>query len=74
LHVLGLEKRVVREDRLRRPARGEHSENVLGGEPLPANDRLVAEDLRVDRDPLERFALVYGIDSVSVRCIERFAA
>src|SRR5262245_2291445 len=57
--VLSLEIRVVGEHLLFGLSLREQAEDQLDGDPHPADDRLAAEDLRVRRDPLEKFALLH---------------
>lgn len=57
-YVLPFHPRVAGEDDLDGVAGGEHAEDVLYGEPVPADDRFAAEDLRVVRDALEQGLLV----------------
>ena len=61
LDVRRLQPRVAFQDRFCAVSRGEHPDNVLDGEPTATNDRLPAEELRVDRDASEEFFLRWGL-------------
>lgn len=53
LYVVGFEPRVTFENGCRVIASGQHAEDVFDGEPSPADDRLAAEDLRVNGDAFQ---------------------
>ena len=57
LNVLGLEQRVLLENRFGGVAGGQHSEHVFHGDPHVADDWLAAEDVGAHGYPLERFGL-----------------
>ena len=65
--VLALEPGVAGEDGFGGVPRGQHAEDVLDGKPVPADDRLAAEDLRVVGDPVEQKLLVHGRPRVEYR-------
>jgi hypothetical protein len=58
LDIFGFEPRITLENGLGAIARGKHPEDMLHGQPMPADDRLPAEDLRVYRDPSEKLILL----------------
>ena len=61
LDIFGLEPGIALENGLWTIARGEHAEHMLHGEPMPTNDRLPAEDLRVDGYPLEELIFLWNL-------------
>ena len=56
--IFAFEPVIALENGLGAIARGEHSEDMLHGQPMPADDRLPAEDLRVYCDPPEKLILL----------------
>ena len=60
LDVLRLEPRVRGQDSLRPIPGGEHPEDMLHGQPAPAEDRLLAEDLGIHGDAPKEFILLLG--------------
>lgn len=63
--IIPLQPRVGLEQVLRRVAGGQHSENVFDGQPVPANDRLSAEDRRIHGDALEEIDVRHAISAKS---------
>ncbi len=60
-NVFGLEVGVTLQNRFGGRAGRKHAENVLDGDAYAPDDRLAAEDPRVDRDALEKLGFVHGI-------------
>jgi hypothetical protein len=63
-HVFWLQPRVFGQQRVGRVAGGEHAQDVLHGKAAPSDDRLPAEDLRVDGDARQELAICSGIDDM----------
>ena len=51
-NIFGLKPRVAFEDCFRRIARSQHAQYVFDSQSAPADDRLAAENLRIDRNAL----------------------
>ena len=62
-HVLPLKPRVGANQIVHGIARRQHAEYVLDGQAPASDDRLSAEDLRVDRNALEKVGFVRERDS-----------
>jgi len=62
-HILTLEPRIGTKQVIDRVAGRQHAEHVLDGKALASDYWLSAEDLRIDRDPLEKVGLVHERDS-----------
>lgn len=58
--VILLQPGITLEQSLEVVARSQHSENVLDGEPVPANDGLSAEDFRIPSDAFDQLVFVRG--------------
>lgn len=59
LNVLGLQPRIAFANGLRRVTGGKHSQDVLDGKPMPANNRLSGKDPRIDADALKKLLLIH---------------
>jgi len=61
LNVLRFEPGIALEDGLRAITGAEHTEDMFHCQPMPPNNRLPAEDLRVDRNPLEKLIFLWNL-------------
>jgi hypothetical protein len=57
--ILPLEPRIGTEQVIDRVTRRQHAEHVLDSQAAVSDDRLSAEDFRVDRDSLEKVGFVH---------------
>ena len=62
-HVLALEPWIGPQQVIDAVPRGQHAEHMLDRQPPAADDRLSAEDLRIDGDALEKVGFVHERDS-----------
>jgi len=59
-HVFALEPRIGTQQIIDRVTRRQHAEYVLDGQAPASDNRLTAEDLRIDRDALEKLCFVHA--------------
>src|SRR5437588_7660604 len=59
-HVFALEPRIGTQQIIDRVTRRQHAEYVLDGQAPASDNRLAAEDLRIDRDSLEKIGFVHA--------------
>ena len=58
LHVVAFEPRVLPEEIINRVSGRQHPEDVLHRQAPAPNDRLAAEDARINRDPAQKGVLL----------------
>jgi hypothetical protein len=61
LDILRFEPGIAFEDGLGAIAGAEHTEDMFHGQPMPPNNRLPAENLRVDGNPLEKLIFLWNL-------------